>query len=455
MESPEGLRQTLEESGALQFTPYPSGLFPASQLTEEMAQQTEMDYGWLRDNAHMGRALYEHVRADLAVPIGEAMLRVVANNRDGLNEASCDKANEWRMPVRFNGTTLANDTEQRVQHDSTGYLLGFTSQLLYDGAIRLTRSQTKQVLDDTALIARYLGSVEYWRDADSGHWEEGHAIHASSIGVAVDGLRHARALFSQFDYYPNIDLQELIENGEHAYTRIIESGVTQLSVDGTVPQLQEQPVPWPDNVQPAREVDQFFRSFNPARREHDASLLFLAEPLNILEDELASKVIADIKRHLMRERGFARYAPDGDTYWGPGFKEILNPTERTRSAEGRLELRNLTAAGVAYAGAEAQWTLFDPILSAYYGRQYRKTRNIKDREAQFEHLDRSLSQLVPIEQGDGTHALKWPEAYYHEFSAKEPTKFALVPNDHMPLLWTQANVLRALASFERTVRIMR
>ena len=457
MDRPEMLRQTLEECGALQFTPFPTGLFPASELTQEMAEQTEMDYAWLRDNAHVGHSLYEHGRPDLAIPVGAAMLRVVDANRQRLTEVAQDGKNPWRMPVRFDGITLANDTEQRVQHDSTGYLLGFTSRLLHDEAITFSGTHSiERALSNTELIARYLRSVEYWRASDAGHWEENHAIHASSIGVVVHGLQRARALFNKFDYQPGVDMQELIENGTYAYTRIMQAGVTELAADGTVPQPEKQSaVLWPGHVQPHPEVVKFFQAFNPKRREHDAALLFLAEPFDILDEDSAAEVVAGIKRNLMRERGFARYTPDGDTYWGPGFKEILNPTERTRSAEGRLELRNLTAAGVAYSGTEAQWTLFDPILSAYHGRRYMKHGDREDRDAQFEHFDRSLAQLVPMQLKDGTYKYQWPEARYHEFKPTEPTTFELVPNDHTPLLWTQANVLRALAAFERTAYAIR
>jgi len=452
MDRPETLRQTLEGCGALDFTPFPTGLFPASELTQEMAKQTEMDYAWLRDNAHVGHSLYEHGRPDLAIPVGAAMLRVVGGNGQSLTEVAQDGENPWRMPVRFNGITLANDTEHRVQHDSTGYLLGFTARLLHDEAIAFSSAHsTERALSNTELVARYLKSIEYWQATDAGHWEEGHAIHASSIGVVVHGLQRAKALFDKFDYQPGVDMQELIENGKYAFSQIIQAGVTELTVDDTTSQPQKQSTaPWPKHVRPHPETARFFQNFNPRRREHDAALLFLAEPFDVLDEELASKVVAGIRQNLMRERGFARYAPDGDTYWGPGFKEILNPTERTRSAEGRLELRNLTAAGVAYSGTEAQWTLFDPILSAYYGRRYAAQGNPEDREAQFEHLDRSLAQLVPAQQKDGTCKYQWPEAYYHEFKPREPTTFELVPNDHMPLLWTQANVLRALAAFERT-----
>lgn len=242
------------------------------------------------------------------------------------------------------------------------------------------------------------------------------------------------------------DIQELAENGMFAFDAILAQGVTDLHSNGELPARSLQ-LPWPSpqqtTVRPDTATAAFFREFSIDRREQDAALLFLVEPLGILTDEQAAFVVASIEKHLVREKATARYA--GDTYWGPGFKEILNPRERTVAAEGRLELRNLTAEGIAYSQAEAQWTLFDPLLAVYWAKQHRKTGDSEARKKYLYYQDRSLSQLAL--QPDGS--VKWPEAYYHEFNPKGRSKFQLAPNDHTPLLWTQANNLHALRYFPR------
>ncbi len=57
--APEKLLEDLREKGAMTFDAFASGMFPASELTPEMAEQTGMDLAWFRDNAHVANALYE------------------------------------------------------------------------------------------------------------------------------------------------------------------------------------------------------------------------------------------------------------------------------------------------------------------------------------------------------------------------------------------------------------
>jgi phosphorylase kinase alpha/beta subunit len=446
MDNPEGLQQILEQHGALTFQPLDSGLFPASQLPRNLAKQTEMDGSWFRDNAHATGALYDAGRLDLVIPAGAAMLRVINDNRPLLDEVIYD-GSERRLPIRVNGRTLKPIREQRIQHDSTGYLLEITSRLLHDEVIPLNAPSFQRVLDNQAQIIRYLKAIEYWQDADAGHWEEDHRIHASSIGVVVAGLRRTQQLFEKVDYEPHVDVQELIETGMHAFDTILAQGVTDLLPDGTIPPETLRQPPWSHDIGVQHlGAEHFFELFDVRRREQDAALLFLIEPLDILDEEQAADIVDAVERHLVRLKGVARYA--GDTYWGPGFKEILKPSERTTSAVGRLDLRNQTAAGVAYSKTEAQWSLFDPILAAYWARQYAKTSNPEHRDKSLEYTDRHLSQLVL--QPDGSW--QWPEAYYHAFMHHGRQKFQLMPNDHTPLLWTQANSLRALQRFVQIVR---
>lgn len=446
MDDPESLQQTLEQHGALTFQPLDGGLFPASQLPKGLARQTEMDGAWFRDNAHATGALYDIGRLDLAIPAGAAMLKVINDSRPLLDEVVHD-GSERRLPIRVNGRTLKPIREQRIQHDSTGYLLEVTSRLLHDEVIPLNAPSFQRVLDNQVQIIRYLKAIEYWQDADAGHWEEDHRIHASSIGVVVAGLRRTQQLFEKINYEPHVDVQELIETGKNAFDAILAQGVTDLLPDGTIPPETLRQPPWVHDTEVQHPgAEHFFELFDVRRREQDAALLFLIEPLDVLNEAQAAKIVDDVEKHLVRKKGVARYA--GDTYWGPGFKEILKPTERTTSAVGRLDLRNQTAAGVAYSKTEAQWSLFDPILAVYWARRYAKTKKSEHRDKSFDYIDRHLSQLVL--QPDGTW--QWPEAYYHAFVRHDRQKFQLMPNDHTPLLWTQANSLRALQHFVALVK---
>jgi hypothetical protein len=86
-------------------------------------------------------------------------------------------------------------------------------------------------------------------------------------------------------------------------------------------------------------------------------------------------------------------------------------------------------------GEEAQWCIFDPIVSVIAGRRYLKAGDPADLDRQVHHLNRSLGQLTGRNCPQGE--LLCLEAYYLQYGR-------YVPNDNVPLLWTQANLRLAL-----------
>jgi hypothetical protein len=96
-------------------------------------------------------------------------------------------------------------------------------------------------------------------------------------------------------------------------------------------------------------------------------------------------------------------------------------------------------------GLEAQWCIFDPILSVIHGRQYLVTRDPERLRLQTHHLQRSLRQLT----GDDSQPfppLRCPESYYSESGR-------YIPSDVTPLMWTQANLRLALHFMERSAQL--
>ena len=92
-------------------------------------------------------------------------------------------------------------------------------------------------------------------------------------------------------------------------------------------------------------------------------------------------------------------------------------------------------------GGEAQWCLFDPILSVIHGQRYQKTGDAGQLESQTAYLNRSLRQLTG--EGGSFPPLRCPESSYRENGVWGP-------NDITPLLWTQANVRLALHFMEQS-----
>jgi hypothetical protein len=86
-------------------------------------------------------------------------------------------------------------------------------------------------------------------------------------------------------------------------------------------------------------------------------------------------------------------------------------------------------------GDEAQWCVFDPILSACYGQRFLKSQAPSDREAQAHYFNRALAHI--------SREWKCPELYYRR-------QGRWVANPHTPLQWTQANLTLALNAMRAT-----
>ena len=150
----------------------------------------------------------------------------------------------------------------------------------------------------------------------------------------------------------------------------------------------------------------------------------------------ADAILADVKEHLQGEYGIRRYK--GDSFWAPGYKKLLTEDMRTADFSSDLSARD----AMLKEGQEAQWCIFDPTISTIYGRRYQASRDPADLALQIEYLNRSLGQITGK---DGPHpAFRCPELYYVEDQH-------YVPSDATPLLWTQANLMIALATMEKSV----
>ena len=77
---------------------------------------------------------------------------------------------------------------------------------------------------------------------------------------------------------------------------------------------------------------------------------------------------------------------------------------------------------LARIGDEAQWCLFDPIVSTFYGRRFLRTGAEADWTRQISHFNRSLAQI--------THEWRCAELYYLRDQQ-------YVANPHVPRQWTR------------------
>ena len=394
----------LEERGTFRFPTLKTGLFSAAAGDGADFDVTGYRSVWVRDNVHIAHAHWVWGEPGKAAAAMASLMSYFVRHRHRFSDAIAGRSdpNEpmHRPHIRFDGERLEelNEKWSHAQNDALGAFLWLYSKLALAGLVKPSRDEA-QVLAD---LIGFLHVVRFWQDEDSGHWEEVRKVAASSIGAATAGLIAYRDWLSSparssFEV-GTIDLaDELRRKGQEQLQAIL---------------------PWE------------CRQDDPTqRRRHDAALLFLIYPYRVVEGALADEIANDVTSHLMGEHGIRRYL--GDSYWCADYKDKLADDQRTADFSDNLAERDR----LLEPGLEAQWCLFDPILSIHYGLRREQTGESEDRRQQVHHLNRSLGQLTSA--GSRFGAYRCPESYFRE-------RGRYVPNDICPLLWTQANLKLAL-----------
>jgi glycosyl hydrolase family 15 len=409
------LRRFLEDHGTFRFTPLRTHLFSAAAVTRSNVQ-SGYQHVWVRDNVHVSHAFYVNNQARAGSRIMSALMQFFTQYRHRFHDVIDGRVNRAdpmsRPHVRFNGVTLQESRQSwaHAQNDALGYFLWMYCTLACTGLVKPSRDEVETL----TLFPRYFEAIRYWADEDSGHWEETRKIEASSIGAVVAGLGKLREFFSMGQSDMRLRgggsrdsesiLKALERRGRKELGRILPHEC-----------IQKSPV---------------------KRRRTDAALLFLVYPLEVVGDAMGARILKDIAESLEGPFGIKRYV--GDSYWAADYKDKLDPTERTVDFSHNMEMRNKFLA----PGQEAQWCLFDPVMSTAYGRRYHRTGRKDFLHQQTYYFNRSLGQLTA--KAKGIQEFQCPEAYYLQ-------RGSYVPNDQTPLLWTQANLLLAMKLMEKSL----
>lgn len=406
----------LEQAGTFAFPAYRTGLFPAvgrGSLREKTSGYTHV---WVRDNIHVAHALWRtgETRPARRVALQLARyFRAHAGRFRGIITGRTDCNDPMQRPhIRFDGKTLRELPVEwsHAQNDAMGYFLWFYCLLLNQGAIR-ARDVDRGLL---SLFVLYFQAIRYWRDQDSGHWEEVRKIAASSIGVVVAGLQQLELVLAggkirltkerRLNRVQLSDIQRLIVRGQGALQRILPA----------------------ECVQPDKK----------RRRLYDAATLFLIYPLQVVDLQMAQSILKAVRGHLEGKVGIKRYL--GDSYWAADFRARVLNSKRTADYGTQQDKRDT----LHRRGQEAQWCIFDPIVSVVYGQRYQASGRQRDLKQQRKYLERSLAHVT--DDGGPYLGLRCPELYFVE-------EGCYMPNDHCPLLWTQANLLLALHEMIRSL----
>lgn len=382
------LKKVLTRLGTLKIFPNRQGLYSAIGKSAGNARSRYRAV-WLRDNVMIANYFIEIGEFTKAKKIAKAITKYLKKYRYRFEDVifgKADKENPMNRPhVRFDGENLSELSERwpHDQNDALGYFLWLRFRLVNLGKYSLTAADEELF----NLFPKYFQAIEYWQDADSGHWEENREVRNSSIGAVAAGLEEMKQLFENTKKNGLSNLDFLITQGRKSLKALPAESKT---------------------------------------RDADAALLFLIYPLQFLNANAEEAILQRILRKLMGDIGIKRYI--GDSYWAPEYKKKLSESDRTRDWSEDIAARNAFIPPEKRGKVEAEWCMFDSIVSIIYGRRYLNNRREEDRKLQTAYFNRALAQITPTGQ--------IPEAYYIE----DESKGEYIPNDHIPLAWAQANL---------------
>ena len=384
------LREKLAAAKTLEVRANEHGIYAASASQAEDAA-TGYQNAWVRDNAMVAYSRFACGDAESAMRTARgltAFLKTQAEKMERIIAKPKRKEEVQERPhIRFNAKTLQENEEAwaHAQNDALGEAVWLRFLLANEAGFAL-EAEEREVY---ALFPAYFDAIQYWKDADSGAWEEARKVNSSSIGAVTAGLREMDRYLrdgNEFDGLKKSGLAELLKRGQ----RVLE---VQLPFEA------------------------------PPERKTDAALLFLIYPLRVVTDSRMKRFIVSLTRaRLMGEMGIRRYL--GDSYFCQDYDEWFPPEERSADFAQRLAVRN----EFLQPGCEAQWCLFDPVLSVIHGEEHQQTGSVDALHRQLEHLNRAIGQL-----DDG----RCPEMYFLK-------RGKWTANEHTPLAWTQANLAVAV-----------
>lgn len=421
------VRNLLEHHNIFRFPALSNGLFSAALVIPETSHTGYMNV-WVRDNVHIAHAHLVNGQLEIAARTCCALAAHFERQRERFDviidhpDRAFDVMN--RPHVKFDGATLGDleDNWSHAQNDALGYFLWLYCKLARSGHVPVGDKEVEVL----ARFPKYFAAIRYWEDEDSGHWEEARKVSASSIGTAVAGLRELKYLLT--GPTPPTALKSSLSAG--LIDELLEAGLKHL----------EAILPF-ECVQPDKQK----------KREYDSASLFLIYPLGVADGTMADNILANVTTHLQREYGIKRYI--GDSFWSADYWKNFKAKDRTRDVSDDMAPRDR----YFIPDTEAQWCIFDPVISAIYGSKYQRFHRIEDLERQTLYLNRSLGQITGTDARCGfgqdqvsLGPFKCPELYH--FETTEFGKFELQPSEATPLLWTQANLLVAIRMMEQSLQ---
>ena len=243
---------------------YKSGLFAASRKNSK----TGYNKSWLRDNFYECLAFEVINDWDVVKKTYRALLNIFIKHEYKIDYAIMRKPKHRHeyIHARFHPDTFDEFWEEwgNKQNDSIGAILYKIGELEHHKGVKILESKSDVRIVNK--LVKYLSSIQYWHDEDSGMWEENEEIHASSVGACVAGLRNISNL-------KNIDVpNNLIEKGKKTLKLLL----------------------------PRESKKKFV----------DLALLSLVWPYDVVTKSQRDELLKNIEYHLVKRKGLIRYKND-------------------------------------------------------------------------------------------------------------------------------------------------
>jgi Glycosyl hydrolases family 15 len=407
------VRRWLELHGTHEIRPTAHGLFSASS-SQASDSFTGYQNVWIRDCVMIANSFRVRGDTQIAIECARGLTEYFNLHKSRFRDIIEDRTKtlkedvQRRPHIRFSSNALEELPEKwpHAQNDALGYALWLRVTLANSGDFPFDKVDWAVYGDFPA----YFEAIQYWEDRDSGAWEEGRKINNSSIGAVVAGLAELRKYLARVRGQQGVPTDQCSIEKISVLDRLQGKGEERLK--RTLP----------------------FES--PPERLIDSALLFLVYPLGLeLPAQVEDAILHLIEARLEGPVGIKRYL--GDSYFCQEYDKWFPPGQMSSDFSERLEFRD----AFLQPGCEAQWCIFDPVISIIYGQRFLKDPgNRETLRLQTRYFNRSLQQVT----SDG----KCPELYYLRESK-------WVVNAHTPLVWTQANQALALHLLEKSMEVVK
>ena len=391
------LRDKLSSYKTLIVTPNSNGIYSAS-ASQEPDSSSGYQNAWLRDNAMVAFSRWQCGETESALNTLRGLAKFLQTQASKMKaiiaKPSRKNTVDQRPHVRFDARTLREIPQPwaHAQNDALAYVVWSRFLFANESTRGADFDLTPDERDLYSLFPRYFNAIQFWRDRDSGAWEEARKVNSSSVGAVVAALLQVDRYIERRNRVPGFSAREV--------KRLIALG--------------------------RRTLKKQLPFESPPERKSDAALLFLVYPLRVVAQESAQMIVSLIQARLKGAFGIRRYI--GDSYYCQDYDHWFPPDVRSADFSSRMDIRD----EFLRPGCEAQWCIFDSLLSVIYSDCYFQN-SAGALDHQLYHFNRAIAQITPEGQ--------CPELYYMKHEQ-------YIPNDNTPLAWSQVNLAIALRHLE-------